>query len=287
MWHKDSFSKDFIETLDKEIIAWFHAQVQIPTLLKSSMSYSVCNGGKRLRPALMAACGQIFNLSFKQILPPSIAVEFIHAYSLTHDDLPAMDNSETRRGHPSCWVKYGDALAILTGDALFTSAFEIINDSSLNLEHKSQLIKYLSKCSGASGMVAGQVLDIEQEKDLAKLEELAFLKTGKLLQFCCIAPAILADSCEFFPPLEQLGKNLGLIYQITDDLLDQFGEAEITGKPSKQDINKITFTNLLGQEKAHEMIAFLQQNCFHILEKLPAKTQPLKGLIEWLSNRKS
>lgn len=256
--------------------------------LQEAMKYAALNGGKRFRPLLIMASGALFDVSFETLLPVGTAVELIHAYSLVHDDLPAMDNAHTRRGKPSCWRQYDEATAILVGDGLLTLAFEVISSSSLPPSIALELVTKLAKASGPSGMVAGQMLDIRQEhnNDLNLIINLQRLKTGDLIAFCCEAGAIMAGQDPFIKKqLKEVGYKTGLIYQMMDDLLDKKGEAHVLGKPSQNDNNKITLVDEMDEERFFQKIHLLKQEISKALASFDARADLFKEILEWSIRR--
>lgn len=233
-----------------------------PATIKEAMAYSVSAGGKRLRPALLLAVLEALEAPLEQGLASAAALEMVHTYSLVHDDLPAMDNDDLRRGKPTNHVVFGEAMAILAGDGLLTHAFALIaGDTSLEPEVRLQLVSQLAAAAGPSGMIAGQVLDMEAEKhpvDLDGLIEVHRLKTGRLIEFAVIAGALIggADG-ETTAALKAYAGHLGLAFQIKDDILDVEGSAEELGKTPGKDAAsaKSTYVSLLGLEPAKTQLA--------------------------------
>lgn len=229
-----------------------------PTL-KEAMIYSVKNGGKRIRPVIMLATAELLGVDKKDVLSFAIAIECIHAYSLIHDDLPAMDNDDLRRGKPTNHKVYGEALAILAGDALLNYAFELIlrRVSDRNSISAGRL---LALYAGAFGMIGGQALDILSENKPIDCESEKLLldihanKTGRLLSASVLVPSCLANNL-YFDELSVYGKNLGLLFQITDDILDFTSNPETLGKSVNKDknSNKLTFVTLYGIDEATQM----------------------------------
>lgn len=229
----------------------------IPSRLKESMIYSFKAGGKKIRPILLIACYQSFQKDKEKVMSTAIALEMIHTYSLIHDDLPAMDDDDLRRGQPTNHKVFDEATAILAGDALLTYSFEIVSaDPLLTDKEKVHIIQLLSQASGPKGMVAGQVLDMESEDSpitLDQLEEIHALKTGALLTFSILAGAYLGKATkEQLKHLEKFSYYLGLIFQVQDDILDVTGDQNKIGKPVGSDIDnqKSTYPSLLGIEGA-------------------------------------
>ena len=224
--------------------------------LHDAMKYSIKVGGKRLRPLFLIEISKIFNVKKTMAFRAAAAIELIHCYSLVHDDLPAMDDDDLRRGHMTCHKKYDDATAILVGDAFQSLAFEILSDKKThpNANVRCNLINELSKASGATGMVGGQMLDLDAEKKKLSLSEILMLqklKTGELFRFSCVAGPILSEQ-KNLKHFEEFASNLGLAFQIKDDLLDVEGDEKQMGKKTKKDLTrgKETLISYLGKEDA-------------------------------------
>ena len=213
---------------------------QSKTELIRSMIYGLLPGGKKIRSKILIDVGRIFNLNNGSLIKIGAAVECIHAYSLIHDDLPCMDNDSIRRGKLSTHKKFGESTAILTGNSLLTLAFEILSDKSLLLKEKTkvELISLISECSGHTGIAGGQYLDLNYERKKIKknkIIDMQIKKTGKLFAFCCVAPALISNKkrnvLRFF---EKIGYEIGLLFQITDDLIDYRGVTKKAGKKNKK-----------------------------------------------------
>jgi farnesyl diphosphate synthase len=225
--------------------------------LISPMNYGLFSGGKKIRSKILVDVGKIFNVSYKKIIIIGAAVECIHAYSLIHDDLPCMDNDLTRRGKPSTHVKFGEATAVLAGNSLLAMAFEILSDKKLNIKEKTKniLIDKLSKCTGHAGIAGGQFLDLDFEKKnipFKKIIDMQLKKTGKLFGYCSSVPAIIKNSnVKKIDNFEAIGSDLGLLFQISDDLIDCKGDSIKAGKKTKKDnkLGKATLISLLGYKK--------------------------------------
>lgn len=229
--------------------------------LIDAMNYSIDAGGKRIRPVLVYAFCEAMGTDFKKAKAPACAIEMIHTFSLIHDDLPAMDNDDFRRGKPSCHKAFGEAMAILAGDALSVLPFEIIaDDTELSAEQKIKIISHLSKAVGKNGMIGGQVIDMENELktdvDEKNLRNMYHNKTGQLISVSCIMGCICANADDNIISIaSEYGFKLGLAFQIIDDILDVTGNADELGKPVGSDAeeNKTTFVTLYGVEKAQEI----------------------------------
>ncbi|MBY0281666.1 MAG: polyprenyl synthetase family protein [Alphaproteobacteria bacterium] len=285
----DERVSDVASKIDKALEAIIEKQ-SASAQLKQAMEYAALNGGKRFRPLLMRASGDLFDIPFDTLLPASVAVELIHAYSLVHDDLPAMDNADTRRGKPSCWCQFDEATAILVGDGLLTLAFEVISSSSLPPSIALELVTKLAKASGPNGMVAGQMLDMNQDHhdDVSLITALQRLKTGELIAFCCEAGAIIGSADPFVKKqLKDVGYKIGLIYQMVDDLLDKKGDANTLGKPSQHDSNKITLVDKMGEGQTLQKIENLKEEIFLALKPFGSKADLFREIIMWSIERKS
>ena len=257
------------------------------------MKYGTLFGGKKIRSTIILNTSKIFNIKSNQIINLCAAVECIHSYSLIHDDLPCMDNDRLRRGKPSTHIKFGESTAILAGNSLLTLAFEIIADKKFNIDTKVKLnlIKKLSECAGHVGIAGGQFLDLNYEKrkiDFKKIINMQKKKTGKLFEFCCLAPAILAKkSLKTQKEMSVIGEELGLLFQIADDLLDIKGYKKNTGKPVKKDKKKgkSTLIQLFGYKKTFEFALDRKKTIINKLKKYGKKSNKLIGVSDFILNR--
>ncbi len=258
-----------------------------PARLREAMFHSVTAGGKRLRPLLAMAAAETLGLPGEKVLPVALALELIHTYSLIHDDLPAMDDSDLRRGRPTCHRVFGEAMAILAGDALLTLAFELIASYGLEEGRFEPALKIgleLAGAAGAEGMVAGQVLDLESEgkkMEPAELERIDSLKTGALLQAAVRCGAIAAGASPVqMKALGRYSSCLGRAFQITDDLLDMEGDAALMGKETGADRarEKATFPALLGAEAARRRAEELYREALASLDALEQRADLLREL---------
>ena len=264
--------------------------------LRDAMKYGLLLGGKRVRPFLVYATGKMLGAEMSALDYAAAAIEAIHAYSLIHDDLPAMDNDELRRGQPTCHIAFDEATAILAGDALQAFAFEILTDSpSLSAEQKLQLVKVLAQASGVQGMCLGQSLDLISEHKQVNLDELELIhrnKTGALLTAALKLGFICSPhfkNKELEQQLERYSQAIGLAFQVQDDILDIEGDSAEIGKPvgSDLDLDKSTYPKLLGLEGAKQKAQELYQTALHELDNLPFDTTALRALAEFIVNRKS
>lgn len=264
----------------------------------AAMRHGALLGGKRLRPFLVYASGQMFGLSLDNLDAPAAAVECIHAYSLIHDDLPAMDDDDLRRGQPTCHIKFGEANAILAGDALQTLAFSILADAPMpdvSLQDRLAMISELASASGVAGMCGGQSLDLEAEGkqiDLLALEQIHRHKTGALIRAAVRLGALAAGESgrAALPQLDRYAAAIGLAFQVQDDILDVVGETAKIGKRqgSDQQLGKSTYPALLGLDSAKLKAWDLYQEALTALETLAAKnydTAPLRALANFIIER--
>lgn len=245
--------------------------------LQKAIAYATLNGGKRIRPLLVYLTGRAFDSSWENLDPPACAIELTHVYSLIHDDLPSMDNSDLRRGKPSCHKAFNEATAILAGDALQPLAFEILTQHSPYLlpQQQLQMVRILSEASGINGMAAGQMLDIEQVTTLDQLKQMYRLKTGALLTASTQLGAVAAGVSDptTLGSLRIFAENIGLAFQIQDDLLDIEGASLATGKPQgiDQANQKTTYPSLLGIEQSRKEIEKLFETALDALSFLGEK----------------
>ena len=257
------------------------------------MKYGTLFGGKKIRSTIIFNSSKIFNIKPNQIINLCAAVECIHSYSLIHDDLPCMDNDRLRRGKPSTHIKFGESTAILAGNSLLTLAFEIIADKKFNIDTKIKLnlIKKLSECAGHVGIAGGQFLDLNYEKkkiNFKKIINMQRKKTGKLFEFCCLAPAIIAKkSIKTQKEMSVVGEELGLLFQIADDLLDIKGNKKNTGKPVKKDKKKgkSTLIKLFGYEKTLGFALDRKKMIINKLKKYGKKSNKLIEVSDFILNR--
>ncbi len=267
---------------------------QQSSLLVRPMKYGVISGGKKIRSTIIFDTGKIFNISEKKLINICAAVECIHSYSLIHDDLPCMDNDTIRRGKPATHIKFGEASAVLAGSSLLTLAFEIIADKKylLSPQAKNEIIKFLSSCSGHTGIAGGQELDLKFEnkkKGINQIIDMQKKKTGKLFNFCLYAVGVVAKKNtkdKLF--LSNLGEEIGLLFQLADDFLDVRGLKRLLGKPVKKDHKKgkSTLLNLMGEKKAYLFANNLKRKILRKLEKHGKSAEELISTIEFILERK-
>ena len=262
-------------------------------VVSQAMRYSVENGGKKIRPALLLEFCRVCGGDYKKAVPFACALEMIHTYSLIHDDLPCMDNDDFRRGKPSCHIAFGEEYALLAGDALLTLAFETAMKSNLSAEITVRAAKELAKAAGVMGMVGGQVLDLQNEgkkvgvSDLQKTDE---LKTGELIRAACVLGCVCAGADDKkIAAAEKYAHDIGIAFQIVDDILDVTSDEETLGKPigSDEENQKSTYVSLLGIEKSRKTAEELTLNAQKALDAFDGDVSSLKDFAEKLKNRKN
>jgi geranylgeranyl pyrophosphate synthase len=264
-----------------------------PEKVHQAIRWSVFAGGKRFRPGLLIATGQAFGAHVEDLIRTACAFEMIHTYSLIHDDLPSMDDDDLRRGRPTCHVRFGEATAILAGDALQTLAFRTIaDDERLDVATRLDLISELSRAAGTpDGMVAGQALDMEAEArqvNAAELEEIHRHKTGALIVAAARCGAIIGKAAAGeLDAITSYGSHLGLLFQITDDLLDVTASAEDLGKTPGKDAQsrKATYPSLYGMEEAREAAAHAHRAACDALDRIDRPTTVLRDIVDFILNR--
>ena len=283
--------KNNAKTVDKFIKKYFKNQKY--SELIPVMKYGTLFGGKKIRSTIILNTSKIFNINLNKIINVCAAVECIHSYSLIHDDLPCMDNDRLRRGKPSTHIKFGESTAILAGNSLLTLAFEMIADKKFNLDSKVKLnlIRKLSECAGHVGIAGGQFLDLDYEKkkiNFKKIISMQRKKTGKLFEFCCLAPAIVAkQNVKIQKEMSTVGEELGLLFQITDDFLDIKGNKKSAGKPVNKDKKKgkSTLIKLFGYEKTLEFALDRKKTIINKLKKYGKKSNKLIEVSNFILNR--
>ena len=262
------------------------------TDLIKSMKYGLLPGGKKIRSKLIIDVGKIFKINYKNLIYLSAAVECIHAYSLIHDDLPCMDNDNLRRGKLSTHKKFGESTAILAGNSLLTIAFEILSQKKFNINDaiKIKLINLISKSSGHSGIAGGQYSDLNFEHrkiPLNKIIDMQIKKTGKLFSFCCMAPVIISKKNKYLSSFNKLGSDIGLLFQIADDLIDYEGNTKKVGKKTKKDIKKgkATLISLLGYKNTIKYRDKIKLNIFKKISKFGKKAGDLRNTVNFILER--
>ena len=264
-------------------------------MLFDAMRYGVLAGGKRLRPFMVVQAASLFNVDPARARRVAAAVEFLHCYSLIHDDLPAMDDSDKRRGKPTVHRKFDEATAILAGDALLTLAFEILADRETHTDPhvRVELVRKLAIAAGGHGMVGGQMLDLigeREEFDLGTISRMQRMKTGQLFAFACEAGAILGKADEpHKKALCNYAYDLGLAFQVTDDVLDVEADPNVTGKPANQDAQagKSTFVSTMGKEQAKMRAEMLIHQAIRHLHVFDGRAEMLKELAMYVLERRA
>ncbi len=289
-------AKAFLEEcrtyIDKKLDEVLPAESVQPTTLHKAMRYSVRAGGKRLRPALVFAAAECVGGSREDATPAACAVEMIHTYSLIHDDLPAMDDDDLRRGLPTCHKVFGEAMAILAGDALLTYSFEVLT-ATKHTASIAGIVRAIARGVGTQGMVGGQVLDIEGEgkpPTLASVCAIHSWKTAALITACCEAGALAGEATQTeYEHLTEYGRNIGLAFQIVDDILDITATPEELGKTPGKDarVGKATYPAVMGQEKAQQEATRLANQAFEALEIFGPRASKLEALGRFVIERSS
>ncbi len=288
------FVQACIERVNQELDRLLPAAAQLPRRLHEAMRYATFNGGKRVRPLLVYATGLAASGPLERLDRPACAVELIHSYSLVHDDLPAMDDDDLRRGKPTCHRAFDEATAILVGDALQSLAFELLSsDPQLPAERQLAMVRLLARASGSHGMAGGQALDIGavgHAMTLPELETMHIHKTGALIRASVRLGALSAGASETRQQaLDRYAKAVGLAFQVQDDILDVTAETEVLGKTRGKDqaANKPTYTSLLGLEGAREKAAELVEESLDALECFGSEADHLRHLARYVVERQS
>lgn len=261
-------------------------------IVSQAMRYSVANGGKRVRPSLLLAFCDLCSGDINKAMPLACALEMIHTYSLIHDDLPCMDDDDFRRGKPSCHVKFGYEYALLAGDALLTLAFETALKAELPAELVVKATKELALASGWAGMVGGQVVDLQNEGKQVKVEDVVKmynLKTGELIRAACVMGCISAGALSKIPFATVYAHNVGLAFQIVDDILDITSDQETLGKPIGSDTanEKCTYVSLMGLDESKRVVSLLTEEAKAVLDNFGADATALKKFAEKMEKRKN
>ena len=266
---------------------------QKKTELVAPMQYGIFPGGKKIRSKVLVDLGQFFNINYKTLIRIGAAVECIHAYSLIHDDLPCMDNDILRRGKVSTHIKYTESTAVLAGNSLLTMAFEILSDKSLRVHEKIkiELIKRLSECAGHTGIAGGQYLDLSFENKKItkkKIVEMQIKKTGRLFSFCCMVPVIIKKkNIKIVNNFNMMGSDIGLLFQIVDDLIDFTGETQKAGKKTNKDQKrgKATLISLLGYKNTIKYVNQIKLNLFKKLKKYGSRSRNINETLDYVLDR--
>ena len=267
---------------------------QKKTELIIAMKYGLFSGGKKIRSKILIDVGRIFQLDYMPLIIIGAAVECIHAYSLIHDDLPCMDNDSVRRGKASTHIKFGESTAVLAGNSLLTMAFEILSHKNLNISEKIKinLINKISESSGHLGIAGGQYLDLSYERKKVskrKIIEMEIKKTGKLFSFCCVAPLIIKKkNKKEIKKFENIGADIGLLFQVADDLIDYKGSSLVAGKKTGKDKKqgKATLISLLGYKNTIKYANNLILKINNKLKNYGSKSKDLSKTLDYILNRK-
>lgn len=289
------FVEDYQTRTEAALDRWLPQSDVQPTRLHEAMRYATLGGGKRIRPILVYAGGNCVGAPTTALDAPAVAVEFIHAYSLIHDDLPAMDNDDLRRGQPTCHKAFDDATAILAGDALQALAFETLATDRhiiVGADQRVRMISTLTDASGSLGMAGGQALDLAavgRDLSLAELERMHLHKTGALIRASVRLGALSLPDIEeaALERLDRYARNIGLAFQVRDDILDIEGDTDIIGKPQGSDLerNKPTYPYLLGMAGAKKAADDLHREALTAIESFDAGADALRWLANYIVNR--
>ena len=298
LMNKDSIDfKSHLAAVSEEIEVILNDVLPLPSgnqkAVIEATRYAALGGGKRLRPFLMIETARMLGHLNKGVYIAGAALECMHVYSLVHDDLPCMDNDDFRRGKPTVHKKYNEALAVLTGDNLLTISFELLTNPEVheNPNVRMSLIKDLAKAGGANGMIGGQVIDISNSeilRDEVFISQLQKLKTGALIEYAVTAGATLSNAIESEKTaLKNYARDIGLAFQIKDDILDVEGDAEIVGKSVGKDdaLGKVTFVSILGLENAKAKASQLGKNAIRHLKPFGNKAEILSKTVDFILNR--
>jgi geranylgeranyl diphosphate synthase type II len=289
----DFFELD-LQLVDESLERFLPATSTPPASIHEAMRYSVFAGGKRIRPILCMEAARVFTPDVTASLHPACAIEFIHTYSLIHDDLPALDNDDLRRGKPTCHKKFGEAIAILAGDALLTLAFETIATTPIAADLRVKILSEVSTSAGTvNGMVGGQVADLEAEGKGAGPETLVYIhrsKTAALIRAAVTAGALCAEaSAQDVARLRHFGETIGWAFQVTDDILDVEESSAALGKTAGKDIaqQKATYPSVFGLQRSHEIANDLSSQAIADLDPYGGRADRLKQIAQFLIHRRA
>ena len=286
--------KSYIEDIDDYLLSKLPINQSPPVNLNKAMRYSVMNGGKRIRPLLTFASAEAIKVDPHKLMPAAASIEFLHCFSLVHDDLPCMDDDDLRRGRPSTHREFGEATAVLAADALLSLSFEILaSDLSFGAtaSNNVSLIALIASATGSKGITGGQQLDLNAEEKIISQSELEHIyrqKTGKLLRACVLAPTCFINiSFEKMSALEVYIDSIGLAFQIRDDILEAEGSTEIIGKPSKSDIHqgKATFTKIFGLDESKKRVLELLELAQNEISVFGERAHALEYMAKSIINR--
>ena len=291
---KDLYPESLAAEVDRNLKLYLNDYNHIPGRLKEAIRYSVLNGGKRLRPVLSLATAKSIGCKVEQVMPTACAIEFIHTYSLIHDDLPAIDNDDLRRGKPSCHKKFGEDIAILTGDALFAESFNIIlKYQNLSPGKKLKVLSEIIYATGASVMVAGQVVDVRSTGKKITKKDLEYMhsnKTSKLIIAAIRTSAIICNAnSDILKSLLIYGENIGMVFQIIDDILDITSSTGTSGKTQRKDIDnsKNTFPSLWGMDKSRKIAKEKTEKAIDAIKDLDIDKKILTDIAQFILIREA
>lgn len=281
-----------IEQFESHLDSYFSEGCASKKKIDDAMLYSLKAGGKRIRPLLMLEVAQAYGASYEAVLPFAAALEMIHTYSLVHDDLPCMDDDDMRRGKPTNHKVYGEAMAVLAGDGLLNSAFELMIRAALSAPETLPAVQTIAEAAGTRGMILGQVADIHNtqnpDQTVETLDYINTHKTGKLIMAALIAGAQLAGAEEDVPKMREIGRLMGLMFQMKDDCLDIVGEASALGKAVNNDLknDKLTYPHLMGIEATEAAIRALEVDVLKLIDTCEVSHAFLRDTVDFFVNRK-
>lgn len=283
----------YTQRLDEHLDAALPLPSTSPARLHEAMRYAVLNGGKRIRPLLVYAAGECLGVPVAVLDAPAVAIEMIHAFSLVHDDLPAMDDDDLRRGKPTVHIKYDEATAILAADALQPLAFSVLSKmEKVSAQAKNELVRLIADACGSVGMTGGQAIDLASEGSSLseeKLEHMYSLKTGALIHASVLSPSVLREdlSPEDRKAIDAFGRVIGVAFQIKDDILDVEGETHVIGKQAGADerLDKATYPSLFGLEQSRQRCSELLEGALQHLEPFGKDALPLQWLARFIVQR--
>ena len=286
----DKKINEYVKIIDNELNVLLKTSECEYSEVIEAMQYSVNAGGKRVRGILVLEFANLFGIDLEKALPLACAIEMVHTYSLIHDDLPCMDDDDFRRGKPSCHIQFGEATALLAGDALLTMSFDVIANSKLDHNLKIQAIKELSQNAGVHGMIGGQVMDLKYEGekiDIDCVNKIHSLKTAALIKTACRFGCICADRLDEFENCDKYAENIGLAFQIVDDVLDITSTTQVLGKPVNSDSEneKTTYATIYGVDKCRETVDRITNEAVNSLQKWGTRAEFLKEFAVKLATR--
>jgi farnesyl diphosphate synthase len=290
----DDWMKTVQSDVERALSAYLPAEIQVPARLHAAMRYAVLDGGKRVRPLLVFAAGELFDAEMESLSRAAAAVEMIHAYSLVHDDMPCMDDDALRRGKPTVHVQYDEATALLVGDALQSQAFIVLSEGSDDAERKLAKVRLLAQASGSVGMCGGQAIDLASvglTLSLTELEQMHRLKTGALLRASVLLGALsgkLLSDAEM-AALDTYSNAIGLAFQVVDDVLDATADSATLGKTAGKDAvnNKPTYVSILGLEQSQALAEKLCKDAHQAVMQFGDKARRLRELADLIVHRKA